>query len=269
MKYDPKMEALVFLAVKELGEATTEEIFDYVTEQEKTEISKTQLMRYLRRWKAKKILALNYHDGQTVWKLADIPPWYSSGIMAICKGTTNDDMNLALEGLDKRLQEQGRIIKPHGVYGQYQTLQLTFKTVDPILGGWVSKEERELIFPRNAKGELFIPMNWLHGWIRDNAALVDLPQSLTHHIAWGNGVFAEQPELLKKCLKVKTGLSTYEAIPEGSEFTVLVRIPLKGTDMKTLENFKEFLDMLAEAPLRGLGAYPRAFGGRVKLIKMT
>ena len=233
MEYDPKAELSVFLAVKELGEATQEELYNYLTQQEKLEISKTQLLRNLRRWKAKKIIAANYHDGEIVWKLADVPPWYASGVMAICKGTVSTDMKTALEGLDNRLKEEGRIIQPRGVYGAYKTIELTFETLDPILGGWVGTEERNLIFPRNQKGEPFIPMNWFHGWIRDNAALIDLPQSLTFHIAWSNGLFLQKPTIVQKTVKVKTGLATYEAIPEGTQFKVIMRVPLRGTALKT------------------------------------
>jgi len=267
MEYDAKTEMLVFLAVQELGEASLDEVQEYMKEHLETDIDNAILLRYLRRWKAKKIFALNYVNNNPVFKLADIPPWYSSGIMAIAKGSTNTDMKTAMEALDEKLKAQGRIIQPKGVYGEYKSYELMFETLDIILGGRISGSERQLAFPER-DGVPIIPMNWLHGWIRDNAALINLPQSITHHIAWSNGEFVETPKLEKKVLKVKEGLATYEAIPIGTQFTAIMRVPMRGTTLKTEKQVREWFDALAIAPLRGLGANPRAYGGRVKLIQM-
>lgn len=267
MKYDPETERDVFLAVRELGEASLEEVYQYLADHENVEIQKPTLLRYLRRWKAKKIFALNYINNTPVFKLADIPPWYVSGIMALVKGSTNVDMRTAMEALDERLKKQGRIIKPRGVYSDYKTFEIVFEAIDPILGGRVSGQERVLVFPRRT-GEPMIPMNWFYGWIRDNAALMDLPRSITHHIAWSNGEFLETPKLTKKTLKVKTGLATYEAVPIGSQFKALMRVPFRGTDLKTIKQLQDWFNALSVAPLRGLGANPRALGGRVKVVEM-
>jgi len=267
MEYDAKTEMLVFLAVQELGEASLEEVQQYMKDHLEKDLDKALLLRYLRRWKAKKIFALNTVDNIPVFKLADIPPWYASGIMAIAKGSTNVDMRTAIEALDEKLKEQGRIIQPRGVYGEYKSYELTFETLDVILGGRISGSERELSFPER-DGVPIIPMNWFHGWIRDNAALVNLPQSITHHIAWSNGEFIETPKLQKKTLKVKEGLATYEAIPVGVQFKAIMRVPMRGTTLKTEEQIRQWFEALAVAPLRGLGANPRAYGGRVKLLEM-
>lgn len=267
IKYNPEEEVAVFAAVKELKEATTEEVLEYLQEQKKMKIKKNLLIRYLRKWKAGKIIAGNYLNGKLLWKLADIPPWYYSGIMAICKGTDSIEMRDALDGLNERLKNEGRIIQPRGVWGNYHTFNMTFECLTPILGGRLSGEERRLIFPNN-NGRLIIPSSWFIGMFRDNAALIDLPKSIAYHIAVGNGEFIKEPETEDIQLKVKTGLSTYEAVKQGSKFKVIVRFPFKGSKLKSKKQIQEWFKLMEEAPLRGLGANPKALGGRIRLLEM-
>ena len=266
MKYDPELEVKIFLAIKELGEATTKEICSYLITQTKTDIEEKIVLRYLRRWKAKKTVSIVYHDNEVLWKLADIPPWYVSGIMALCKGTTDEDMRTALDAMNEKLSKQGRIIEPRGVWGKYQKARLTFETVDPILGGWISKADGKTIIPA-VNGKRMIPANWFKGWLGSNAALADLPQSIRFHIQLMN---ADLPEFTPKKyqLKVKMGLNEYEAIPIGTKFTVTWAFPLKGSKFKTLDEWKEFISEISEMPLRGLGSNPFALGGRIKLLSM-
>lgn len=265
MKYDPETECKVLLAVKELGEATTDEILMFFTK-EKIDIEKKDLLRYLRRWKAKKIIAANYHNGLILWKLADIPPWYLSGVMTIVKGTTDVDMRTALDGLNEKLKSQGRIIEPRGVWGDYHFFDVTFEAVDPILGGRLSKNDGELILPVNNQGK-FIPSSWIRAWMGSNAALANLPHSLKYHVVVTN---SQLPKMEAKSyrLKVKMGLCKYEAIPQGTQWTTRIAFPFRGCKIKTKEQWQEFLKLIGEMPLRGLGANPFALGGRVKLVEM-
>lgn len=266
MKYDPEIEVKVFLALKELGEASTKELVEYLKTQLKFDIEEKIVLRYLRRWKAKKVVSIVYHDKEVLWKLADIPPWYVSGIMALCNGTVDADMRTALDAMNEKLSKQGRIIEPRGVWGKYQKAQLIFETVDPILGGWVSKKDGETIIPM-VNGKRRIPANWFKGWLGSNAALFDLPQSIRFHIQVSN---AELPDFTPKRyqLKVKMGLNEYEAIPSGTEITVVWSFPLKGCKLKSLDEWRQFIEEICETPLRGLGANPFALGGRLKLLSL-
>lgn len=267
MKYDPKLECEVLLAIQERGEATTEELLNFLTEQQKVDIDQKTLIRYLRRWKAKKVVAGNYHDGQVVWKIADIPPWYISGVMTIVKGTVDTDMRTELDALNDRLKSQGRIVQPRSMWGDYHMVEATFETVDPILGGRLSGKDGELVLPKTKDGKRFIPSSWPRAWIGSNAALQDLPHSIKYHLAVMNVELPEfEPEYHR--LKVKTGLARYEAIPAGTQFTVKMGLPFKGSKLKTLEDWQKFFNLISEIPLRGLGANPFALGGRVKLVEM-
>jgi hypothetical protein len=264
MKYDPKLEVTVFLAIQENKEATETEIKDYLKEHLGTEISQHDLRRYIGKFQKGKIIAVTYRDEETLWHLADIPAWYNSGIMAICKGTTNEKMRDELDGLNERLKTEGRIIEPRSVWGGYKEVELTFETVDPILGGWISKEDGETIIP-NYNGKRFIPANWFKGWIGSNAGLMDLPESIRFHIQVENGQLPDFTPL-KYQLKVRQGLNTYEAIPPKTQFTVTWTLPTRGSKLKTIEQWMQFIKRIAERPLRGLGANPYAMGGRVKLV---
>lgn len=265
MKYDPETECKVLLAIKECGEATTEELSAFLDKQEAI-IEQKDLVRYLRRWKAKKIVAATYHKGQLLWKLADIPPWYVSGVMTIVKGTTDVDMRTALDGLNEKLKSQGRIVEPKGVWGDYHFFAITFEAVDPILGGRLSQTDGHLVLPSNAQGQ-FIPSSWIRAWIGSNAALSDIPHSLKYHLAVSNSQLPEfKPKHYK--LKVKMGIADYEAIPAGTKWTTKIGFPFRGCRIKTKEDWLQFLQLSGETPLRGLGANPFALGGRIKVIEM-
>jgi hypothetical protein len=266
MKYDAKIEILVFQTIKELGEGTREELLDYLAKHLNLEMKPMDLMRYLFKWKAKKVVTIRTRNGSEVWALADIPPWYASGIMATLQKSTNEEMKTEIEALDQRIKEGSEIIIKHSPWNSYESYELTFETVDVILGGHPTEEDRELAFPRS-HGKPFIPSSWFYGWFRDNQALMETVAT-HYHTAFGCGEFTEEPKLEKKTLKVKMGLCTYEAIPEGTKFKLLIRFPMKGSKIKTETDLRKFLEMLEEAPIRGLGAYPRAFGGRVKLLEM-
>ena len=263
MKYDAKIETTVFLAIQELKEATETEIREYLKEHLGTELSQHDVRRYIGKYQKGKVIAVTYRDGETLWHLADVPAYYSSGIMAICKGTTNEEMRIALDALNERLKHEGRIIEPRSVWGGYKEVELTFETVDPILGGWIGKEDGELVIP-NYNGKRFIPANWFKGWIGSNARLMDLPDSIRFQVQVEN---AQLPEFTptKYQLHVKMGLATYEAIPVGTQFTVTWTLPLRGSKIKTVEQWIQFIKRIGERPLRGLGANPYAMGGRIKL----
>ena len=266
MKYDPKTEILVFQAVKELGESSREEIAEYLTKHLNLELKPNELLRHLMKWKAKKIFTIRTRNGLEVWALADIPPWYASGIMATLQKTTNDDMKAEIEALDQRIKEGSEVITKHSPWNTYKSYELTFETITPILGGHPTDEDRETAFPR-LNGKPYMPSAWFYGWFRDNQALME-SVAIHYHTAFGSGEFLEEPKLVKKTLKVKTGLNTYETVPEGTKFKLIIRFPTKGSKIKTEEDLHRFFKLLEDAPIRGLGAYPRAFGGRVKLLEM-
>jgi len=266
LKYDPKAEILVFQSVKELGEGTREEIADYLKDHLKQELSNSDILRYLHKFKARKVFSIRTRDTKEVWAIADIPPWYASAMMDVLKKTTNADMKVEIEALNERLKEGMTYVDRVSIWSDYQTYELTFETLDTILGGHPTGEDGQTAFPRHGS-KLMIPSNWLKGCLRDNQALVNCV-GLQYHVAWGIGEFIEEPPIIKKTLHVKVGLCEYEAIEAGAKFKVTVRLPMKGSKLKTESDWRKLFNMLADAPIRGLGANPSALGGRIKLVQM-
>ena len=107
------------------------------------------------------------------------------------------------------------------------------------------------------------------GWMRENSGLADLPQSVfIYKTGFSTGEFHNTPKIQTRLIKVKTGLTEYEYIGAGEKFTVTMNYPMHGTAIKTQEQLQQLFHTLEVAPIRGLGAYPAAFGGRVKLTEI-
>lgn len=268
MKIDYKKEATVFAAIAERGEGTRGELIEYLKTHFSIEMTEPELLRYLGIWKAKKVVTVRSRSGEEVWALADIPPWYTGGVKALVE-SANADLKTELDTLDERRKnEGGRVKEPRSIYTDFVSYKMVFENIDPILGGHQDGdgEDRKTIFPRN-HGKLCVPPNWIKGFIRDNQILMNVA-ALQYHTAIGVGIYRGEPKTFEKTLKVKMGMNTYEAVPEGAIFDIVMRFPSKGTKLKNGEDVKKFFDLCAEAPIRGIGAYPHALGGRIKLLEM-
>ena len=266
MKIDYKKEAAVFSAVKERGEGTRTELLECLKTKFNFDLTEPELLRYLGIWKAKKTITVRTRSNEEVWALADIPPWYCSGIMALVQSASGD-LKMEFDALDERFKNEGRRIQePKSPWKDFLSYKFTFETLDPILGGQPGEEERKTVFPRN-HGKPCIPAAWFYGIIRDNQGLMNVA-ALHYHTAIGVGQFIGEPKLTERTVKVKMGMNTYETIDEGEKFQITMRFPSKGSKLKTKADIQHFFDLISEAPIRGLGAYPRAFGGRIKLLEM-
>lgn len=275
MKYNPKEELLVLLAIQDLGEASITEIQDYIqhhwkelTDTEPPEISKEKLLRYVRRWNKRKAISSNVVNGQLVYSLADIP-WYPKNQIIRClKASSAVEAQQFMDVYEEKLKEKKSIRQPQSVYRDYKQFELTFETLDCIAGG-IPNGERKLQFPKHSDGSPYIPINWFKGWMRQNSGLANVPQAVfIYKTGFSTGEFTETPKLYKKLVKVKTGLTEYEYIKNGETFTVKMNYPMHGTAIKKTEQLEQMFKMLEVAPIRGLGAYPAHFGGRVKLVEM-
>lgn len=266
LQYDPGTEIHVLQVVKEEGEADRARILSELGKRFSIVVDDKSLLRYLFRWKARKVLTIRTRNGEEVWAIAEVPPWFDSAMMDVLAKTTVDDMRVEIEALNERLKGADMIVDTPGKWGNYTTYDMTFENLDPILGGRPTDEERELQLVKYGD-KIIIPTGWFRGWFRDNQALMDV-RGLQYWTAWGVGEFPEPPKLEKYKLKVKVGLATYEGFPPGNKFKVMLRFPFRGSKIKTPEDLKMFLDKLATAPIRGFGAYSHAYGGRIKVVEM-
>jgi hypothetical protein len=276
VKYNSKEELLVLMAIQELGEASITEIEEYIekhwkqlTDSEPKLIPQDTLLRYVRRWNKRKAVSSNIVNGELCYSLADIP-WYPKNQIIRClKAPSEEQAKSFIDAYETKLKERKSIRTPQSVYRDYKQFTVTMTTVDNVAGG-LPNGERKLKFPRNQKGKLYIPINWLKGWMRENSALGNLPQSVfVYKTGFSTGQFQKQPKTKHVQTKVKTGLTEYEYIGPGETFSFTMNYPMHGTAVKTLKQLEQFLSMLEHAPIRGLGAYPARFGGRIKLQQLT
>jgi len=265
MKYEPEKELRVLWIVKELGLASIEETAERYQELFKEEYEHINLV--MRRWKARRAFTIENNR----YKIADIPPWFRSLRMDQLIHLGKDESKQMLKELEDLFTGGAVVGGKKPLWRDFVKLQLTFEALDPILGGTPGDAEDKTVFPREGD-KLVVPMNWLKGLTRDNAALVDAV-GLHHHVAWGKGYWEDGIETitLKAPVSAKgkgVGVAKYEAVPAGKKFTVLVRFPMKGSPINSVEKLQEWFDMIAETPIRGLGANPKAYGGRIKLVDL-
>ena len=284
VKYNPKLEVLTFEAVQGLGEGTRSEVLEYmkvnlVIEDPvmqayvKTEMDSGELLRYLGRWNAKKIMTIGTRSGEEVWKLSNVPPWFCQQVAAVLKLQKEADMKVELKGLTTRWELEGKTVSdPIRKWGDYQKVDIVFETIDPILGGRVENEDSEseekLHWPRKPDGKVYIPPAWFYGWTRDNTALVG-DSGTQYHVGFGEALPIGEVKTKYEKIKAKIGFNTFEAVPVGTRFKTTWRWPFRGGRITTEKELQSYLTMLGETPIRGLGSNPRAFGGRVRVAEMT
>ena len=268
MKRNVVLEAQILKAIEVLGEATEPEILSEIKEQFAIEINDYEFMRNLRRWLAKKCITISKIQGENAFKLRDVPPFFKSLQMYQLKGLTAQDAESTITKLEQHYQALKANISKEPSYGGYSMLTCTFETLDKVAGGDGGVEDRLLQFPRK-EGKPYIRRNWLRGMFRDNARLVNANGSfMAEYVGFSDSDPLDVEVGRVDNVKVKEGLSSYEVIPAGTQFTVRIRFPFRGSKIKTLADFKEFCGVFADAPIKGLGAYSNYFGGRVKLAKI-
>lgn len=276
MIYNPKQEILVQQGIKALKDGTEEEIlerlqlppFDKVPTEIRN-IPEKILHRIVMRWEKGKVITSHVYDGKRLYCLMQIP-WLARLDMIHVESVASEEAKKFLEELEKRAKEISAYASKAPMYGQYVTVEATFETVDPILGGDMTDKERELAFPRKYTGELYIRPNWLIGYIRDNARLANL-SNLSQYLRPGEGIFTEQPKTFRTSpIRVKEGHVTYEAIPPQITFKTIIQMPLSGYDeFNSVEAWQDkFFKKIEMAPLRGLGSNSKVYGGRFRLVEM-
>lgn len=275
MKYNPRQEIFVQQVIKALADCTEEEIaermtkppFDKVPDAIR-DIDSKLLHRIVMRWEKRKVITSHVYDGKRLYCLRQIP-WLSRLDMIHVESVPDAEAKKFLAELERQAKEISAYARRGPIYGDYVEVEATFETIDPILGGDLTDEERVLAFPRNYKDELYIRPNWIYGYIRDNARIVNLVK-LQYYLTASEGVFVAQPTTFKtKQIRVKEGHVIYEGIPPGSQFKTRLQLPLKGYDgFNSIDAWKGFFNKLERAPIRGMGSNWKIYGGRIRLVSI-
>lgn len=269
MKYNPKEEILVLQTIKILGQATSEEIKDYLKLKFEHEVGSETLERIVKRWEKRKVITSCIFQNTRTYSLMDIP-WLGRLQMMQVVGLPDDEAKKLLAELEEQTKLKGATGGKGPLYGDYATLKCLFETLDDVAGGDLGPKERTLVFPKDRDGKPFIKPNWMHAFLRDNVRLIN-ESSLFDYIAISPGKFLNDPKLVIKKARVKEGHCDYEVIEPGAKFEMTLRFPLKGfQNLKSVEDIKHLFSLMSEAPVGGggIGAYARNFGGRIALIEI-
>jgi hypothetical protein len=270
MKRNVVLEAQILKAIEILGEATEEEIINQIKEQFQIEIDAYEFMRNMRRWIAKKCITVTKINGEAAYKFRDVPSFFKSLQMYQMKGITAKDAEAIVAKLEVTTEAEKAQVGKGPLIGGYlkKPIECTFETLDTVAGGDSGQQERLLVFPKR-DGKPYIRGNWLSGMMRDNARIIGINETFMRNYV---GVSDSQPldaEIkVVHGVKVAEGIADYETIPAGTQFTMRIRFPFKGSCIRNIEDFKEFFTVFEDAPLRGLGAYAKFFGGRIKLVEV-
>lgn len=265
MKYDKEKSLRVLWIVKELGLASIEEISERYTELFTEECKDTNLL--VRRWKARKAFVME----ESRYKIAGVPPWFKSLRMDQLIHLTKTETKGMVGDLEDFFTGGAVVGGKKPQWRNFVKLELTFEAIDPILGGRPTETEGHTKFPREGN-KLIVPINWMKGLTRDNQALMDV-SGLHRHVGWGKGYWEDGIKTITLNAPVVAhgrgvGIAYYETIPVGKRFTVLVRWPMRGCAINSVKTIKEWFDIIAETPIRGLGANSRAYGGRIRLVEL-
>jgi hypothetical protein len=267
MKRNIVLEAQILKAIEVLGEATEPEILAEIKEQFDVEINDYEFMRNLRRWLAKKCVTISKINGENAYKLRDVPPSFKSLQTYQLKGMTAKDAETTIAKLEQHYQAIKANISKEPAYGGYKLLGCRFESLDRIAGGDGGTEDRVLNFPTK-KGAPYIRRNWMRGFLRDNARISNINGTfMSEYVGISDSEPIDVEVTRVDGVKVKEGLCSYDTIPEGTEFTMKIRFPFRGSKIKTLQDFVKMFKDLEDAPIKGLGAYSNYFGGRIRLIE--
>lgn len=260
---DGELEGLVLASIQDLGVSTVDEILQYLKDsgiEGKTEITVDRVQKHTEKWRGRNAVAVTYVNNALHYKIKDVPAWFNSLRMP-------DLIQGQLKGLKDILEKIKKWTGPN-VYHDYRKYKVTIETLDPILGGYPSGEERKLILRRNRDNEPIVALNQLRAWHRDNFPLAGIPKYVHRHIAFTDAIGEFEPIWIKQ-IRVKEGFSDYEAVPGGTKLEYTMKVPNKGRVSVSIDQFIALYHETVDSSIRGVGANPFVFGGRFKLLEIV
>lgn len=264
-----ELRALVLATVKEEGEVSIDEIETFLKDRG-IELERIKIIDYIRKSKAKGILATSYFNERTVYKMAAIRPWFVSLNMA----TLLEDQSAfdnALEKIDKTFKAAATGPGTN-TYRNYKPYEVVIETIDPILGGVPTNEKNKMAMRRDADNKPIIAAQQLRAWTRDNLYLSETPSALFRWITYTDAYPLEEDVKLIK-LKARgapgAGYFWHEAWPAETKLRFSERIPLTArANPDPVGAILKMYELAEKMPRRGLGANPFAYGGKIRLVEL-
>lgn len=272
---EPTTEVAVVIAVQKLGQATNNEIRRYIKENCAGEVeipSKSLIKDIAERMKKKDIFSVNYvgAEHENAWSMAK-PVFKNIPENAHLKDIVASEEAKEFLGIMEAKKGSGTKERKPDICN-YVFLTVEFEVLDKILGGQMANGDGLQCLYKNAEGDVYIPRNWLYGWMRNNERLVN--KTNAHRYM----AFAEGKVILPKGGKIEIdertitcgitgrGVVKSEALPSGTKISTRIGIPTSGgSNCFSVDEFRNFLQIAGESPINGLGAYGRKYG-RVRLI---
>jgi len=259
MVLNKKDEIEVLDAIEKVSEGTLQEITEELKENG-LDIKESELLRYVRRLQKRKVIVANMVNGNTVYSRGDVPFPPRATMDTIVKFPKE-----AREVIIRKAEEKKQLpTRPRGPQiADLTYFKVEFETIDPILGG-DSDEEDEITFPRDGAGNLMIRKSWWKGWFRSNLRLVNANETVaTQYMSHNIGLINPSTKTITLKANGLKGPKNYEAIPSGTTVKTIIGYPMQGTPITTKKDFEDFLKLAGQYPIRGLGANPHVYGGRI------
>jgi len=188
-------------------------------------------------------------------------------------GMRGPEAKNAVNSIEEMFPEATKSIRePKGKVGDYLDVEITFETVDPILGGTPSNGDMLKLRVDYATNKPSITPAQFKGWVRQNGRRVGWNANARSWIGYAPAVPVGDYELIEVEAPVTSqgrgvGKQKYEAFAPGTVLKTVWAIPLRGQGIEGVEDVERLFETGAVNPVRGLGANPYYYGGRVKLLE--
>ena len=151
MKLNPKVELQIQYVIQNLGEANINEIKEQYKKEYGIELTEKEILRQVRRLKAKKVVVSNVVDGEAVHKIADIP-WQATDNMAgvSTKTTMNPEEIKGIQQIELDKASKKRSDVNANKYRNFRKFEMTFELIDDVLGDRIDGDESGK-FPTDAQ----------------------------------------------------------------------------------------------------------------------
>lgn len=268
MKEKYEDEVRVCIAIQKLGKATPREIAEKLLEGD-IKLSEKKISRLCDNLQKKGIVSIGYveENGLSAKSFSMAKSIFKRDIpIAHYKDIT--DYPEAKELIKELEMQKGTSKGRLPDHRDYYSVEVKWEVMDSILGFMPFKEQGFNQHYRNNEGKIiFLPIHF-RAYLKKNLRLINKSESLKDYIGYAYGEVELKGDVRVEQFPVLDGnqgrgIIKYEAIPKGSVITTKFILP--ESDFKK-EDFRKFLQMIGEMPLRGFGGRAVTGYGHLKLV---
>lgn len=263
-------EVRVCIAIQKLGKATVEEV-EQKLDSEGIIIKESKISKACTNLQKRGLVSLNYDNssGYAVKAYSMAKSIFSRDIPIAHYKDVVDTNDESIKTLLKSLEEPKKTNKGKMPdIRDYFLAKVKFKVVDCVLGFMPFTEEGFNQHYRQGK-EVVLLAQHFRAWVRSNLRIINKTESLKDYIGFNYGTVKLNGKIEVMQFPILDGhqgkgIIKYESIPSGSIIETSFRVP--GTEF-TSEEFKKFLEIIGESPLRGFGGRSMTGYGRLEIVE--